>query len=253
MYNLLLTLRLRGKMETEAPKKKKRPVGRPRKYPEGCKAHYAAEKLKKNGPPEIRPDGKPKHFRIRRTQAEIRRDKKNKYKARNNHYEDTSEFQKLLAGTKKQKNKLPLFKMSQYITINRIENAIKAIKTSPHGLIVHEYFIKAFGNLEVSIIFSFLLYMEHNLGVNEYPDSWFCIIYRHVAKYTGVKIKRVPLSIHQLRNAGLLDTKREGIPAKVHYRINHVALMELLYDANHPRDYKGQSVLVERVTKKGTK
>ena len=219
--------------------------GRPKKYPEGYKEYWR----KKNGKPKVQPlraDGKPKHFRIRRTKKQIIIAEKKKASAKNNYTEVTKAAERFLAGTTVQSCKFPLFKMSQYITINRIEKAIKDTKESPCGLIVHEYFLKAFGNLDVAVVFSFLLYMEHHCGVNEYPDSYFCILYRHAAQYCGINQHRVSRTVSQMKQAGLIDTKRVGVPAKVHYRINKIVMMELLYEANSPSDYKGQSVLVER-------
>jgi len=223
----------------------KRGRGRPNVYPEGYKEYWR----KKEGKPRVQPlraDGKPKHFRVRRTKKEIIKANRNKeVYAKSGYTEVSEEAQKLIDATSPGPGKLRLFKMSSYINISRIENAIKAIQESPNGLVVHEYFLKAFGSLDVCAVFSFLLYMESQLGVNDYPDSYFCIVYEQAVKYCGINKNRVSRSISQMKAAGLLDTKRVGVPSRVHYRIDKVVMMELLYEANSPSDYKGQSVLVE--------
>lgn len=241
MYNLLLTKTWRANM---AEIETKRKAGRPNKYPEGYK-EYWRKKLGKPKHPELRADGKPKHFRIRRTRAQLKKAKHDKHAARNNVYVRSPETKKLLAGTTIQREKIHIFRMSQYITIGRIEMAIKAVQESPEGLVVHEFFLKALGSLYVTTVFSFFLYMEHHLGVNEYPDSYFCCIYRHITTYCGINHNRVAKAIKQMEQAGLIDRKLNGVPAKMHYRINKIVMMDLLYEANRPSDYKGQSVLVE--------
>lgn len=146
-------------------------------------------------------------------------------------------------GSKKKKG-LELFAMSDYITVGRIEAVLNNIRTSPYGLVVHEFLIKTFGNIEMSVVVSYLLYMEHHLIDKEskHSEQWFVVIYEQLKKYTGLKHNRVCNTIKELRDVGLVETKMEGMPARQHFRLDNEFLMSLIFEANPPRGFKGRNI-----------
>lgn len=192
----------------------------------------------------IRPNtGRPKlpKKRHRRTKSELARAANRPEPV----LKSTDETKKLLSlSTGKKRKGLELFAMSDYITIGRIEKVLKSIRTSPYGLILHEYIIKTFGNVEMAAIISYLLYMEEHLVKKDTPYSqrWFVVIYDQLKKYTGLKHNRVCNTIQELREVGLIDTEMRGMPARQHFRIDNEFLMSLIFEANPPRGWKGKNV-----------
>lgn len=178
-------------------------------------------------------DGKQKSKRKRRTKREIREAVEQAQKAAKL-YKLTTEQGEI---SNSRKNKIPLHKMSKYITIGRIEKVIKNITESEYGLIISEYFLKAFGSLEASAIISYLVYLEYHLTKPEDKERWFVTKYDSIQRYTGCKKTKVYSVIKELKSAGILITKLKGVPAMQHYLIDKDCLFDILVSANPPKGY----------------
>ena len=171
--------------------------------------------------------------RKRRTKREILNDAAKLKKSEKLHKEITKQGEI----SNSRKNKIPLHKMSKYITIGRIEAAIKTITESECGLLINEYFLKAFGSLDAAAIISYLLYIEHHLTKPEDKEKWFVTKYESIQKYTGCKKTKVSSVIKELKSVGIIDTKMKGVPALQHFLIDKDCLFDILVSANPPKGY----------------
>lgn len=69
---------------------------------------------------------------------------------------------------------------------------------------------------------------------NELEDGWFYSTMDNVEQKTGLKRSKQDSGIRELKQAGLVETKVCGMPAKRYFKLNEMALWSLLSDGTKP-------------------
>jgi len=123
-------------------------------------------------------------------------------------------------------NQLGMFRVPDHESVNSIDKSLSdCAKTSNH-IIIPYCLLRAFDeDLYKAAVMSFLLYMEAKLTDEKY--KWFVVKYPEVERFTGAKRKRIVQIMKDFREAGVIKTKRRGIPAMPHYNIDHDMLIQL--------------------------
>lgn len=81
-----------------------------------------------------------------------------------------------------------------------------------------------------------LLYWD---GKGKQPDGWIWKTQAEMEEETGLSRTEQETARKHLRNAGILEEKRAGVPAKLHYRINFDILAEAIEEA-YPAETSNQ-------------
>jgi hypothetical protein len=123
------------------------------------------------------------------------------------------------------------------IGILKVKNNIRGInaaindcsKACGDSLVIHQLLIRGFDeDLQKASIVSFLLHMENKLaGVK---GGKFVTKYEEITKATGVQRIKLGNIIKNLKLSGILQVKKEGVPAMPHYRIDHDMLKQLIME-----------------------
>lgn len=123
-------------------------------------------------------------------------------------------------------NHLGMFRVHNHESADTISEALEECSHTKKHLVIPYFLIRAFDeDLYKAGIMSFLLYMEGKLTNKKY--KWFVAKYPDVEKYTGAKRKRIVAAMQDFRDSGIIQTKRKGIPAMQHYKIDKDMLIQL--------------------------
>lgn len=72
---------------------------------------------------------------------------------------------------------------------------------------------------------------------NELENGWFYSTMDNVEQKTGLKRSKQDSGIRELKKAGLVETEVRGMPAKRYFKLNEMALWNLLSDGTKPPNY----------------
>jgi hypothetical protein len=131
---------------------------------------------------------------------------------------------------RKKKGRLGIFRINRSkASWDEIAEVIADCGKMKNHLIVPEHFIRAFDeDIQKASIMAFLLYMEAQL--TEKHGEWFIAKYPDITRFTGVSHTKISKFMGSLRDMGILQTERWGVPSMQHYSLDHDVLEELIYE-----------------------
>jgi hypothetical protein len=129
------------------------------------------------------------------------------------------------------RNQLGMFFVSNHETVDSIREALEDCGRTTRHLVIPSCLIRAFDeDLFMAAVMSFLLYMERKLTkAEEYEEDsdWFVVKYPDIERFTGVRRQRIQKVMKDFRALGLIKTKKSGMPAMQHYRVDWDMLIQL--------------------------
>src|SRR5215212_11943853 len=106
----------------------------------------------------------------------------------------------------------------------QLEQAIQAI-LSDRPIAYHASLARALGSVTAGVLLSQFLYWQPR---SRDPDGWFWKTQVDIADETALSRTETETARKVLVRAGVLEEKRRGVPAKMHFRVNLTKVVELL-------------------------
>ena len=112
----------------------------------------------------------------------------------------------------------------------QLEQAIHAV-LSDRPIAYHASLARALGSVTAGVLLSQFLYWQPR---SRDPDGWFWKTQVDIADETALSRTETETARKVLVRAGVLEEKRRGVPAKMHFRINLTKVVELLSRSQEP-------------------
>lgn len=106
--------------------------------------------------------------------------------------------------------------------LDKIENECGFLTT-------HIHIINAFKNHKTALILSYIL-KKNKKSKKTKEDDWFIMKYEEIQNSVGCTIPAIKRSILELQDFGILESKRIGIPAMKHYKVDKELLVGILIE-----------------------
>jgi len=106
----------------------------------------------------------------------------------------------------------------------QLEQAIQAV-LSDRPIAYHASLARALGSVTAGVLLSQFLYWQPR---SRDPDGWFWKTQVEIADETALSRTETETARKVLVRAGVLEEKRRGVPAKMHFRVNLTKVVELL-------------------------
>src|SRR3954454_6059919 len=106
----------------------------------------------------------------------------------------------------------------------QLEQAIQAV-LSDRPIAYHASLARALGSVTAGVLLSQFLYWRPR---SRDPDGWFWKTQVEIADETALSRTETETARKVLVRAGVLEEKRRGVPAKMHFRVNLTKVVELL-------------------------
>jgi hypothetical protein len=114
----------------------------------------------------------------------------------------------------------------------QLEQAIHAV-LSDRPIAYHASLARALGSVTAGVLLSQFLYWQPR---SRDPDGWFWKTQVDIADETALSRTETETARKVLVRAGVLEEKRRGVPAKMHFRINLTKVVELLSRSQERRE-----------------
>src|SRR4051794_4856167 len=114
----------------------------------------------------------------------------------------------------------------------QLEQAIQAV-LSDRPIAYHASLARALGSVTAGVLLSQFLYWQPR---SRDPDGWFWKTQVDIADETALSRTETETARKVLVRAGVLEEKRRGVPAKMHFRVNLTRVVELLSHTHKRRE-----------------